>query len=771
LRESVVWLEEYANESRDVELLLRILPPRLAVAVSARERTQVLLRAGDLLRADDRLHDAVRCFEGVLEDAPGSPVALRALRELYQDLGKSDRAIAVAEREGHLSQHPANASELLVQAGKIRESERWHDREALEDYLAALERHPADEEAVAAVRRICERTARWAELVAALEARAARLPDRRMALSLDAAELRARRMDDAEGAAALVTSITPALRESDAHSLRRAADLLAELERWPDAVALYEALREVTPDPDLRRAVSFRLVAIHRHKAPNTAAARAALERLVEENPDSVEALEALATLFSEEGQPAEARQALARAAEAESSPARACELWRRLSEMQSAAEDEAGALASVEHALAAAPEEVPVLEPLAELCAQLAQPDRVRSVLERAIAVAGGDEAARLRRQMVLLMARSGAEPQEVEAPLVLALAREPDDPELRALHAALLAREPGRAEDALAARRWLVTRHPLSPDGLRALGRLGERVGKTDLAYEIARLLTALGLGGEDEARVVRGLHPSATRWPDRALQEADTQVLWAHGAGDRLAEAVVTVVRRLPELVRAPSGDRRAGQGGLKSVADRVLALSGASDLKVAFDDRALGEVWRDGSTVCFSAELAGRPAGEQAFHLGAGIAQARRRVDLLSRWTARSVQGLLAAAIHAAGHPLPPGVPRQAVEVRAAQLQTRYADRLDAGLVKALGRASDAMRTLDVQVSVEDLISRSHRFGLLFAGGPPPAVAALTRQAGEGARPRDAAGVAALARWLISEEHLALRQRLGMAVRAG
>ena len=46
------------------------------------------------MRAARELPEAARCYEAVIELDRRSPIALRALREIYEDLGEREKAIA-----------------------------------------------------------------------------------------------------------------------------------------------------------------------------------------------------------------------------------------------------------------------------------------------------------------------------------------------------------------------------------------------------------------------------------------------------------------------------------------------------------------------------------------------------------------------------------------------------------------------------------------------------------------------------------------------------
>lgn len=755
--EALEWMEGWADEAGDLTLLAEILERRFARADDPTERMMILLRAGRVLRAARQLPEAARCYEAALDIDRRSPIALRALREIYEDLGDRAKAIAATEREGRAALDPTNASALFVEAGRTREIDRSAGADALADYLAALARNPADEDAAAAVRRICERTGRWRALADALERRAAGLPERRRALLEEAIALHTDRLGQPREAIRILKRLIPDAEPDEVPALlQRLADLFVEREDWPAAAATYERLRAISPDPALRRAVTFRLIAIERDKARSPDRARHWLGVMLDTDPGDVGALERLADLEASVGDLRAARIALARAVNAaEPGPQRAG-LRRRIARMDLEQGRVDAAIAGLEGAAADTPDDPLVLEALADACLDAGRPARARAALQRALSVARPESAVaeRLRNRVAEAALAEGTDPADLIANLRTAVGERPDDQALRVLFAEALGRRDDLTGEAIDQLRWLLARAPLDEVHLTALRRQLERDGRVDAAAEIARLRRAAGLGDADDARLAEA--GPASRPLRQPLDAAARDRLWSAVDPD-----FVTHLATLAAAVPGAFGPRPPARPASEAlVADGVAfdALLGGDGLTVAVAPVPVDVVQRVDDRLVVSARLAELAPDERAFFLAAAIDASRRGVDVITRWSPEDLHRRVIALALAADRVIKTD-PGPRIARQAERLATRYGDTL------ARPACAAALRALlgslaQIPAAAAATLAATHRTGLLAAGGIEPAARALSHTV----HGRESVAFVELARWVVGADYEALRAAL-------
>lgn len=758
--EALEWMEGWADEVGDVRLLADVLERRLQRSDDPHARMVVMLRTGRVLRAAGQLDEAAACYRAVLGIDPRSSVALRALREVYEDLGEREKVVEVTEMAGRVALDNRNAAALFIEAGRNRELDNAA-LGALDDYLAALERDPGDDEAAAAVRRICERAGRWQVLVDTLERRAGALPERRDALLHEVLRLYTDRLRQPREAIRVLKVLIPDAAPAEVpRHLQRLADLYAEVEDWPAAVAAYERLRAVTPDTELRRAIALRLVAIHRHKRPDAEQARAWLRLMLEADPGDVGALEALADLELAAEQPGAARIALARAVNAADPGPRRAGLRRRIARMDLEQGRIDAALVGLDAAVEEVPDDPRLLEALADACLDAGRAARARAALQRALAVADPRSriAERLRQRVAEAALAEGTDPTELIKSLRSAISDNPDDSALRALFADALGRRDDHVDEAIAQLRWLLGRAPLDDHHLRALVTQLDRAGQQDTAAEVARLRVAIGIGRAADARLIEadgdGLRPLIMPLEDDARGR-----LWGEVDAEFLAH-LRALVAAAPSAF-GPRPPHRAASEALVESASRLSHLLGARPPTPLVGPIPLDVVQGTGDGgLIISDHIERLPGPEQAFCLAVAMELARRGVDVVTRWTPVALRGRIIAIGLAGGHTIKgdhtPRVRKQADRLRARlgpALARPVAATALQGLVDGLGSvASEAAATL----------AAARRVGLLAAGSLTPALAALERLGGADEAP----GRVELARFGVGATYAALRARYGM-----
>jgi Tfp pilus assembly protein PilF/SAM-dependent methyltransferase len=252
--------ELYRAEGRWVELAASLeerTDPRLGTAAPEAERPQ-LLRDLTAIYTDriNRPHDAIDAFERLRVLAPADTAVYMKLAELYGTVGRWSKVIETLVKVSEIAEGSDEARVALRQIAKIYEQELELPDRAIDSYQQLVAIWPDDEDSWAALDRLYQGQARWAELGDVLRRRAglAREPAERAALLarragvlLDwlaspeeaAATLRHARTilpDDPQIADALVIALGKAGREREA-----AAILEGRITSFDDAVATADA--------------------------------------------------------------------------------------------------------------------------------------------------------------------------------------------------------------------------------------------------------------------------------------------------------------------------------------------------------------------------------------------------------------------------------------------------------------------------------------------------------------------------------------------------
>lgn len=789
--EALEHLERVAARTGDVNALAGVLARRLAVASNDREQVMVLQRAGDALWRAGRLPDAVRCFEAVRALDAESIVALRSLRALYAQLGEDDAAVRLTEVEGHTAHDPRNAVALLLEAGSQREASVRDPGAALDDYRAALDRDPHDDEVLDRVRRLCARSGRYGVLAEVLEAVASRRGVAGQALRLEAVELRARRLNDIPGAVKLLVAV--AAERRDVSLWQRAGDLAVEDESWDQAVAAYGEVFAHAADPGLRAAVALRVAAIHRDKRREVAEACVWLQGTLAQL-DEPRLARRYAELAQEVADAArhdplatpdlrEARRAAALAAWrvvlGDPEPAEAlspiqAEAALHLAEAET--DDEAAWRWIERTAQADVDPERRWAVALQHLTPATAN-GRLLPLMEAVAERVGGARAKAVRRHGVEAWLGVGGAAAAVLPTIEVLLGADPDDEALRRLHIDALVGQ-GQPERLLAAHRWILSRHPFDTEALRGVRRASLRMDQGDRACEISRLLVGIDSARVEDRQVIESWQGRTHRWPARGLDRVDRRLVWGGGVEANLAAVLGRLGAHLPDLAPAVEPEAGTPSEPLVELARRIGALVGCPVANLRFGVLPLDGVRARGDEVWISPGLAELAEAEQSFVLATGLELAARSLDWLLAWSEAEVPRVL-SVLGRLGAPDAADLWRPTVATGdpGGQTEPAFEAALAAVVQPHLDEVGDDLATLaailpqtDSTLMVGRLRHPARRVGLLMCGGVLPAVRALRRVAaveGEPAPAEQTPGLPELVRWLLGDPYYALRGRLGLA----
>ena len=766
--EAIVWVEEHAVRHGDVEQLASVLARRLAMCEAPNERQTVLSRAAEVLRRAARLTEAAGCYEAVLQLDPDAVVAMRALREIYEQLGDRKRVMRLAEDESRRSLDPRTAASLLVGAGITREDD---DAEgALAAYLEALARNPNDEAALSAVKRRCERDGRWDVLADALEERAFSIMDEaeRAAQIIEAADVRARRLRDFDGAVELLSRAIALDASPSPLILQRLGDLLVETGAWREAADVYATLCGVSNDADLRRAVVYRLASIYQDKLGDLERAGECLELILDEHPDEIGALPRLARVYQALGATEQAHHVYLEAVEREPDPLRGADFKQQLAIMEANAGRLERATALLVEVIEVLPDAEDAATRFAALCVQQGAADLLMTVLGAAIqkVASRAAPANRLRRILSEALVPAGGAVDDAVAILEHAIAAAAGDADLRAAHAALAEAYPDHQRSALASRRWLALQRPFDTFNLSAMRALLCHMGRYDSAYEVARLLVAFDASQPEDREAVRGWHPRVQRWPTRPVGEQERMNARVAGEPTRIIEVLATLTEALPAIFGPMVVDAEAAPDELMHCARQVATALGQAAPMILLDARALDEAAPSPDGLVLSADLLDLDADEQAFWIATHLEMHARGASALAGWPEVELRHLLVALAMVGGYSVG-GVDSDHAELEAtsAELAPMVEGCAHPDLPQALDRLRGLMASTKLAVTRASVMASAARVAMLCCGGVLPAITGFHRL--DHAPLERTLGLADLVRWTVSEPYTVQRRAVGLA----
>lgn len=632
------------------EARIEVHTRRITGRTEVREVVGALVARAEALRALDRLPEAIADLEHAVELDPNALLATRALREVLTAAGRGDDALRATEREARVTRDAAASAELFLVVARVREQRLSDPAGAFEAARAALERAPSEDEAARTVQRIGERLGRFAEVAHALEHRAQASPERAVESLLEVSRIYAQRLGAPELAVRALNQALMSTTGDRPTILQRLADLYVEAEDWNEAIVVYQRLREAAPDPELRRAVAFRIASIFEDKLSDLSRARDALQSLLGERPGDPDVQLRLARLAEGAGDLEAAIELTRGAVGVVKDPELAVELEVRVARLleQRGRLDEA--IEVYRSVLRTAPERADVALRAAELLGRRGDLSAVMETLGTTldkVRAKSTPDTARLRRRAAELFVSH--DPVRAVRELEALVADDPDDTDARqALVGTLVARESWEA--ALPHLTWLVARDPFALERVSTLRRALSRTGAHVHAAWLSTWLELLECASDEDRQ-------ASARLPDFPRYPALVRPVSARAEGsptDTFESLVVTWVKALPRVFATPPTlpSRDPGLPALEALARRCGAAVGLDEVRVLVD-RTLGDGVRytDGTPpllVFGATAVAELSPAEQAFHIVRGLELGRRHLAVLTSWPASTLETLLRTA---------------------------------------------------------------------------------------------------------------------------
>lgn len=309
-------LHRRAERHRD---LVKVLRMRVSQSADPEEQESLLVQMAEI---HDQLleepEEAIGLYREILSIDEASPVALKALDELYERLERHTELADNVERQLSLASDPDEQTALMIRLAELRETKMGEVASAIEIYsevliqdesnaeaLAALERllgTPDNELAVAEILEPIYRNAGEVEKligVHEIQTRSASSPERRIELLHQIAELYEVGLDNANGA---FEAMARALAEDAGNQrtqeeLDRIGQLSGEMERL---AKVYEERIEGLEDPFLVASLYTKAAQIREVYLDHAEIAIAHYQKVLELDEANLDAATALERLFAQ---------------------------------------------------------------------------------------------------------------------------------------------------------------------------------------------------------------------------------------------------------------------------------------------------------------------------------------------------------------------------------------------------------------------------------------------------------------------------------------
>lgn len=723
--EALATLERHYRASENTAGLVQVLGRQLKVAQSTGEQAAILSAMGAVHAGRGELSEAHEIFKMALELVPTCLPAARGWVRAAEALHDHESWATALEAESRASAEPTRQAEVMFRAGQLWELEAGQPQRAVTCYRAVLELHPSHELAAEALTSLLTSRGDWEQLVEVLEGALEHEddPQRVMQRLARIADLRRARLDDLAGARktlARALQIDP----GDVPLLTTMAELCRAQEDWPALADVDQRLLQLTDDRVLLKALHFELGVIWEEHLPDAARAVAQYRKVLELDASDLGALTRLSALLFCEEQWEGAARATELLLQRDNDRNRVKGYHLRLARIHSDGQGDTRAAI--------------------ESC-------------RRALALDPGDlEATEL---MTRLLSSTGDQ---------------------RAMEAHLAS--------TLAVHRARIDRDPFNGDSYTAVVRAFQWQQAEDPLYVVRSLLSVVHAASREDLAFCRARAEMAPALAGRAitLEEVEEVLLHADQRGPlyRLMTRAEPVLRKLHPPVEhsMPRADRITARSDetLGPLLNRLKKILGGVTLNAYYVDGG-----REGLAVVDSstpALLVGRemaeelPPDELEFLVAREIAQVRLRHMLYRRLEPRELGRTIATLLSVVVQSFTPPFPAEEIEELHLKLERALSRKIRRQLEPPALELAD--RTIDPQRWRMAMAQSEDRLAMAACGNVAAALRAVLHDegfniTGKLRKPEDFASVAGprmrqLMSFAVSEEHLTLRERLGLAV---
>ncbi|HEY0476812.1 MAG TPA: tetratricopeptide repeat protein [Kofleriaceae bacterium] len=791
----------------------RLDPPALSVAydglaasVQMPEAAAALhLRAAAMAAASGDVELANQRVAAARTAAPDDTSALLVLAETgavpQVESGGDDASVIdallaraeVLELRSALADDPASRSsweldraEALELAGRLREAGTV--------VAAVLASQPGDLRALEALRRLARRaddTTAWAhasyQLARVIGDRTAKLALLREAAGVyeadDTVELAIatyRRILQTDPGAPELTRLLELLRAR--------ADVTSLIALLSDRLAWLEAEAEIGSDGLEKQMVPLLLErATLLHGRGDHAAAMADLDALLDRSASHVEALRFRADLAMNAGDATAAVTLWRRCLSAETRPQRRAEIELLLAQVL-AETDVTGAIENLERVVETSPDDALLRERLLGLCLRATDWDRATREL-RALARLRPTPQDKAREELRLGLMLRDRMNDRTGARLALDRARTLDPLNLDVVRELAELLEPAARQQVLAGTaaslRASIAQNPRNAMLYERLAQVTAWQSDVDARWLALVGLEALGTPSVDQRQVLAQGRAKLVG-PQRVRLDEGARQLLRGGALGALAElwrAIAPAVQVATGVDPAKLGFTRADRVAQKKLGDRYEPLVSALGCFSVDDAEIYISAARDGVSralaaetpiLCLGADVAAASQPLQRWLLGRAVATLAEGVATLSALREGELGWTIAAALHAIDVAIPPALRAEiagedASIIERAKILKKEMSRKAKATVQHLVQTR-AGELADIESFRHNALAIGDRAGLLWAGDL--AVAHAQLDVGRGGKALgDSRGALELTAWSVSEDHLKLRERLGVGLKGG
>ena len=790
-------LERALRQAGDAAGLSELYLRRLSVVADELERVELMLRSADL--DETRLNNPTRAeqaYRAVLQLQPQCLPALQGLRRVMARKGDTASARVLLENEARSSRDPRSAIEAFVAAARLAAGPLQDTEGAMALYRLALEKDPLDAAATSGLEDLLAARGGATDLAALQERRGeARLAQRdtegAATAFLGAAKTYLTAIGDKARALQLLER-TLSLQPATPEALDLRAHLLLEERQYAEAATTLTQRLPLGGDPALLGRMHLTLGSLYQDHLAEPSRAAVHLNSAREALPQNAEVLERLATLFQQVRNWSGAIECLKRLLDLELPLAERARHTVTLAQMHEGLGDGASASALYRQALDLTPSDTGLVDRLAGLYERAGNLPDLAQMLEAqaAQAHASGDlkRAASLRLKVADLFAGPLDQPARAVTLYRQIVDGDTTNVAARTALAGMYMRDAASAQLAIEEHRQILRLDPTRVESLHALFRLWEGLKQNDKAFCAAAVLHFLRSANEAEVAFYTELR---TRLPQEtqerlSLADVDTGVMHplSRGALLEVLRAVGDQVGKMHppqfELLGVDrKNDKLKPDNAVFKAVRSVAQVFGVEEFEVYQSRRGLiGLETTEPLSVCVGQDVVRRfNAREQKFLIGRAMLGLLNKTAVLSKLSRGETADLFGNSVRifapqftALGRNNEEMVKqyRRAYSLKAlkalepAALELGPQPKVELELVlEGLGYSADRAGLLmcgDVSVGLNLVLREDPNFANTRVESPEPLLQAL----------RERTDLGQLLSYVLSDEFLRLRQRLGLSL---
>ncbi|MBM7116948.1 tetratricopeptide repeat protein [Archangium primigenium] len=507
----VFTLERVLRQQGDAALLSDLYLRRLQVVTEEMERVQLMLRCAEL--DEGKLNNSTRAeqaYRAVLQLQPQCLPALQGLRRVLSRRGDAASTRVLLESEAHASRDARGAIESFISAARLAAGTLQDEEGAIALYRKALERDPLDVAATAGLEELLAARGGAGDLALLQERRGeARQAQGDTAAAaaafLNAAKTYLTGVGDRLRALELLDRVL-ALQPRTPEALELRAHMLMEEHRHAEAAGTLTQRVELGGEPGALARMHLTLGALYQDHLHEPTHAAVHLHAAREGLPQNTEVLERLTALFLQVRNWQGAMECLKRLLELELPLADRARHTVTLAQVhEQGLGDVATASTLYRQALDLTPGDMALVDRLAGLYERAGKLPELSQMLEAQSSQAQttGDtrRATTLRLKVADLSAGALGEPNRAVTLYRQIVETEPANVQARASLATLYMRDAASAQLAIEEHRQILRLEPTRVDSLHALFRLWEGLKQNDKAFCAAAVLHFLRSANEVE------------------------------------------------------------------------------------------------------------------------------------------------------------------------------------------------------------------------------------------------------------------------------